>query len=84
VDTLDFYTWWRQSSDSLPTSLQKSLNTFVELGAWSIWKTRNDAVFNGKDPRISRTLILAQDEAEFWVLAGKKGLGALVATRHPH
>ena len=47
ADNVDFYAWWQQSSDRLHTSLQQGFNTVVVLGTWSIWKTRNDVVFNG-------------------------------------
>ncbi|KAF8673277.1 hypothetical protein HU200_048831 [Digitaria exilis] len=40
-------------------------------------------VFNGIAPRINRTLLLAHEEAEFWMLAGARGLSALVANRPP-
>ncbi|KAF8772778.1 hypothetical protein HU200_005395 [Digitaria exilis] len=61
----------------------KGFNTLVALGAWCIWKTRNNRVFNNVEPRVNRTLILAQEEVEFWMLAGAKGLSALVAIRLP-
>jgi hypothetical protein len=59
-------------------------NTLVVLGAWSIWKTRNDVVFNGAASRIDMALLLAREEVDFWMLAGAKDLGAMVATRLPN
>ena len=44
------------------------------LGAWILWKERNNIVFNGVSPRLDRALLLAQDEADHWMLAGAKGL----------
>lgn len=38
-------------------------------------------MFNGASPRIDRALLLAKEEAAFWMLAGAKGLSAMVATR---
>ena len=84
ADNVDFYAWWQQSSDRLHTSLQQGFNNLVVLGTWSIWKTRNDVMFNGAAPRINRALLLAREEAEFWMLAGAKGLSAMVATRLPN
>jgi len=42
---------------------------------------RNDIVFNGASPRIDQALILVQDEADLWMLAGIKGLSGLVAAQ---
>ncbi|KAF8730466.1 hypothetical protein HU200_017044 [Digitaria exilis] len=70
---LDFFTWWKQATDRLPYALQQGFNTL----------TRNNRVFNNVEPRVNRTLILAQEEVEFWMLAGAKGLSALVAIRLP-
>jgi hypothetical protein len=53
------------------------------LGAWTLWKARNDVVFNGIIPRVNRTFILVHEQSELWILAGAKGLGALVASRPP-
>jgi hypothetical protein len=55
----------------------------VVLGAWTIWKTRNDVVFNGVAPKVDRALLLAREEAELWMLAGAKGLSVVVAARLP-
>jgi hypothetical protein len=66
----------------LSTDARRGFNTLVVLGAWTIWKTRNDAVFNGVAPKVDRAL-LAREEAELWMLAGAKGLSAVVAARLP-
>ena len=42
---------------------------------------RNDVVFSGASPRIDQALILVQDEADLWMLAGIKGLSGLVAAQ---
>uniref|UniRef100_K3ZCK4 Uncharacterized protein n=1 Tax=Setaria italica TaxID=4555 RepID=K3ZCK4_SETIT len=49
--------------------------------AWTLRKMRNDIVFNGVLPRMDQMLLLAQDEADHWMLAGAKGLSGLVAAR---
>jgi len=74
----------RDATYSLHAGLQQGFNTLVVLGTWSIWKTRNDVMFNGAAPRINRALLLAREEAEFWMLAGAKDLSAMVATRLPN
>ena len=60
----------------------QGFNSLVMLGAWILWKERNDIVFNGVSPRLHRALLLAQDEAAHWMLAGAKGLRGLVAASH--
>jgi len=42
---------------------------------------RNDVVFSGASPRIDQALILVQNDADLWMLAGAKGLTGLVAAR---
>ena len=49
------------------------------LGAWTIWRHRNDCVFNGATPRRDTSLLLAKEEVELWCLAGAKGLSLLTA-----
>ena len=39
-------------------------------------------MFNGVWHRLDRALLLAQDEADHWMLAGAKGLRGLVAASH--
>jgi hypothetical protein len=53
------------------------------LGLGLFGKPKNDDVFNEISPRIGRALLLAREEAELWMLAGAKGLGALVAVALP-
>jgi hypothetical protein len=56
--------------------MREGLNSLLILGAWIIW--RNDCVFNGVPPRVSRVLGMARDEAWVWCMAGAKGLSLLV------
>jgi len=58
--------------------LRKGLNSLVILGAWSIWRHRNDCVFNGFVPNVNVALRLARDEY-CWSLAGAKGFSLLTA-----
>ena len=57
--------------------MRKGLNPLVILGAWSVWKHRNDCIFNGAVPNVTIVLSLAMDEARLWRLAGARGLTLL-------
>jgi hypothetical protein len=78
---VSFYSWSQQASDRLHTTVQRGFDSLVVLRAWTIWKARNDVVFNGIAPRVDRALLLAQEEADLWILAGAKGLNAVVTAR---
>jgi hypothetical protein len=60
--------------------LRAGLNSLVILGSWTIWKLRNDYLFNGASPRVATALALAKDEAQLWGSAGAKGLSLLTIT----
>ena len=57
---LPFDDWWDKAAST--------------VGAWTIWKLRNDCVFNGAAPSIPVALAQAREEAHLWSLAGAKGL----------
>jgi hypothetical protein len=57
--------------------VKQGFNSLVSLGAWILWKGRNDRVFNGISPNLSRALLLASEEVDLWILASAKGLRRL-------
>ena len=65
----------------MSNGVRDGFNTLVVLGAWTLWEARNDVVFNGITPRVDRTFLLVQEISELWMLAGAKGLGAVVTSR---
>jgi hypothetical protein len=75
---VSLFEWWQQAGDTLNKDTRQGFNSLVVLGAWILWKMRNDIVFNGASPR---TFLLAQNEADLWMLAGAKGLSGMVAAR---
>jgi len=77
------FLWWQQAGERISAGALRGFNTLVVLGAWTIWMTRNDAVFDRIAPSVDRALLLARDEAELWMLAGAKGLSAMVAVVLP-
>jgi len=62
---------------SVAGDLRQGLNSLVILGAWSIWRHRNNCVFNGASPSVAAAIALAFEEAHLWSLAGARGLTLL-------
>lgn len=48
------------------------------LGAWLIWKHRNNIVFDGETPFLPRLLNLIIGEARMWAAAGNNGLANIM------
>ena len=80
---VEFFLWWQQAGDRISAGALRGFNTLVVMGAWTIWRTRNDVVFDRIAPSVDRALLLGRDEAELWMLAGAKGLSAVVAVALP-
>jgi hypothetical protein len=59
--------------------VRKGLNSLIILGAWTIWKYRNQCAFDGAAPSLAACLAQAEDERGLWELAGAKGISFLVA-----
>jgi hypothetical protein len=72
-----FADWWEKVEGLVCDELRAGLNSLSHLGSWTIWKLRNDCVFNGASPRVATALALAKDEAQLWGSAGTKGLSLL-------
>jgi len=77
--TNPFDNWWRKVDSAASGDYRLGLNSLVILGAWSIWRHRNDCVFNGLTPNVNLALALAREEAHWWSLAGAKGISLLSA-----
>jgi hypothetical protein len=69
--------WWSRVGSRVSRTLKEGLITLLILGAWTIWRHRNDCVFNGSSPRVSTALAMAMEEARGWCMAGAKGLSLL-------
>jgi hypothetical protein len=74
-----FDDWWRKVDEAASGDVRKGLNSLVILGAWSIWRRRDDCIFNGSVSNVNVALRLARDEAYCWSLAGAKGFSLLTA-----
>lgn len=73
-----FSGWWLRTSNRFAEPVRHGLNSLVILSAWLLWKHRNNCVFNGATPCVSRVLHQARDEARLWCDARAKGLSQLV------
>jgi hypothetical protein len=51
---------------------RKGFNSLVILGAWAIWRHRNDCVFKRVAPNLSSVLGLAEGDFSLWCVAGAK------------
>ena len=58
---------------------RKGLNSLIMLGAWTIWKHRNNCVFQDRLPIVSSAFHVAKDEIFLWCVAGAKDMAALRA-----
>ena len=61
-------------------STQHGLNSVIILGAWTLWKHRNDCVFNKVAPGMAKALFLASEETRLWCMAGAKALASLTGS----
>jgi hypothetical protein len=75
-----FKSWWHASSLRVQDEQQrKGFNSLVMLGAWIIWKHRNQCVFDGLAPCVSAALLAAREDALLWTVAGARGMSLLQA-----
>jgi hypothetical protein len=72
-----FIVLWGKIEELVGDALQQGLNSLIILGAWSIWKHRNDCVFNAARPSIEATMSLTKKEADLWVMPCARGLSSL-------
>jgi hypothetical protein len=69
-----FQEWWKVAEGRVLAAVEKGFNSLVALGAW---KHRNNCVFDGASPSVSKVLQEIRDEMGHWSLAGASGLRAL-------
>ena len=72
-DTASLTTWLTDTRASIEQSLQKNWTTLAHLVWWSIWKERNNRIFNNTAASLSRVHETIVEEARLWSQAGKIG-----------
>lgn len=70
--------WWEQAANQCTPSLRKGLNSFIVLGAWTLWNHRNRCVFDGVAPSINEAIRYFKEEAKLWMMAGAEGLSLVL------
>jgi hypothetical protein len=55
----------------------RGFHYLIILGAWLIWKHRNQCIFRGKSPNIVVVLVAILDEVSVWSSAKAKDLSFL-------
>uniref|UniRef100_A0A453S935 Reverse transcriptase zinc-binding domain-containing protein n=1 Tax=Aegilops tauschii subsp. strangulata TaxID=200361 RepID=A0A453S935_AEGTS len=73
-----FFPWWSASLTASPASLRKGLNSLIALTAWSIWKHRNAALFDGLRPSTDALVHTIKEETRLWSKAGAQGLALII------
>jgi hypothetical protein len=78
-DVDSFLEWWRKADELSLGLVRKDLNSLIILGAWTLWKHRNQCVFDDIAPSSTACLAQADEERRMWELAGAKGISFLMA-----
>jgi hypothetical protein len=64
--------------DATPPQHRKGISSLFILVQWSIWKERNNRIFNRKETTISQLAVFIKDAAQDWAFAGAKALRKLL------
>ena len=75
--------WWSRSRKRLQKADRKCFDSLVILTSWMIWKERNARIFDSKQLTVAELLLRVKDEADVWLLAGFKQIGAFPAAFAP-
>jgi len=71
--------WWSRSRKRLQKADRKCFDSLVILTSWMIWKERNARIFDSKQLTVAELLLRVKEEADVWLLAGFKQIGAFPA-----
>lgn len=62
-------TWWQHAATNLQSTSKKKLNSMVMLVNWSIWRERNNRVFENAYRNIPQIMEQIKTEANLWAVA---------------
>jgi hypothetical protein len=77
AEETSFQEWWWRVLSFVSNSYKKGINSLIILGAWMLWRHRNDCVFNGATPRLATALVMAGEQIVACNMAGTKGLAMI-------
>lgn len=63
--------------------MKTAINSLALFGAWTLWKHRNQCVFEGGNPSIDVVLQQVVEQPRLWDMAGAKGI-IFLAANIPH
>ncbi|GJN29917.1 hypothetical protein PR202_gb18180 [Eleusine coracana subsp. coracana] len=58
--------WWTKVAKSALSTVSKGINSYITLGAWVLWRHRNDFVFSGASPSLAIVLRTVGEEIKMW------------------
>jgi hypothetical protein len=71
--------WWQRLRSLFDGEPRSGLDSLFALVSWQIWKERNARCFRGETASVNKLLQLIKAEADRWIEAGARGLGALAS-----
>ena len=76
-----FLDWWLLYCVQIETAKRKGFDSLIILGAWCLWKERNQRVFHGAGRTAVDVATVIEEEVDHWSQAGYSHLATLWAFR---
>jgi hypothetical protein len=71
ISSQNLRTWWKQALKNMQNAGKKKLNSIIMLVSWSIWRERNNQMFENAYKPIPQLIDQIQSEARMWSIASK-------------